>query len=106
MGKVCKEQKRANPHPLSVEWGAQICGSGVRPTGLGGGRGREEQGGRHRHSGRRLPTSIVSDSEVGIRPQRPLKGDTATVANFISVQSPDDLNQLGGRREALYGVGS
>lgn len=42
----------------------------------------------------RLPTSVVPDCKVGIRAHRTLKGDLATVANFISVQSPDDLNQL------------
>lgn len=51
----------------------------------------------------RPPTSVVPDSEVGIGPQRTLKGDTATVASFISVQSPDDLNQLGGRKQAWSG---
>lgn len=45
-------------------------------------------------------TSVVPDSEVGIRAQRTLKGDTATIASFISVQSPDNLNQLGGRKQA------
>lgn len=49
----------------------------------------------------RPPTSVVPDSEVGIGAQRTLKGDTATVASFISVQSPDDLNQLGGRTQAF-----
>lgn len=79
---------------------------GVRQVGPERGRGGEEQGGGQGHSSRRLPTLVVADSEVGIGAQRTLKGDSATVAHFISVQGPDDLNQLGGRREALYGVGS
>ena len=49
---------------------------------------------------------VVPDSEVGIGAQRAMKGDTAVVADFISVQGSDDLNQLRGRRETSYGVGS
>lgn len=72
----------------------------------GGGRGREEEGGRNEQSCRRPPTLVVPDCEVGIGAQRTLKGDSATVADFISVQGPDDLNQLGGRRQATYEEGS
>lgn len=103
MGKVYNQQTCANPHLLSVKRRAQIGGQGQASwTGVGG--GREEVGGRHGHGW--PPTSVVPDSEVGIRAQRTLKGDTATVTSFISVQGPDNLNQLGGRRQALYGVGS
>lgn len=54
------------------------------------------------HGGQRSPTSVVLDSEVGIRAQGTLKGDTAAVPNLVSVQGPDDLDELQGQ-EALYG---
>lgn len=65
--------------------------------GQGSGRldcGVEEERRRHGHGHgcRRPPTSVVLDSEVGIGAQRTLKGDATTIADFISVQGPDDLN--------------
>lgn len=89
--KVYNEQMRANPHLVSVRWMVQRGGQGWAGW-AGGGTGGEELEGRHGPGCGRPPTSVVSDSEVGIGAQRTLKGDTATVADFISVQGPDDLN--------------
>lgn len=91
MWKVYNEQMCANPHLVSVRWMAQRGGQGRAGWAGGGARG-EELGGRHGPGCRSPPTSVVSDSEVGIGAQRTLKGDTATVADFISVQGPDNLN--------------
>lgn len=93
MEKVYNQQTQANPHLLSVGRRDQI--GGQRSSRLEIERSREASTGRP-------PTSVVPDSEVGIGAQRTLKGDTATVASFISVQSPDDLNELGGRNRPLW----
>lgn len=100
MGKVYKEPTNECKFTPIFCWaeGPGMWGRGQAGWAKGGGGGEEDRG-RYGHSCKRLPTSVVPDSKVGIGAQRTLKGDMATVANFISVQGLDDLNQLGGGRE-------
>lgn len=63
-------------------WARGVGGGGEEGDRHGGG---GEEGDRHGCGCRRPPTSVVPDCEVGIRAHRTLKGDLATVANFVSV---------------------
>lgn len=61
---------------------------------MGRGGGEREEGEQAGARPQGAPTSVVPDSEVGVRPQRTLEGHSAAIANFVSVQGPDDLDEL------------